>query len=306
MKKLFKVLIFLLLLVVLLAAGFVYTFDANQYKKEISQVITELTGRTTHVSGNVEISVYPWIGLKLNDVTIENNSGFSKPTFATIGQFDVRVKIMPLVEKHLDIEKFVLYRLSIDFEKNVSGENNWSDFASTNSGEGIESKFGLAGLVLGGIEVADANFTWYDVNTNKRFEISKISLSTDKVVKGKPLAITLKAYIDSNQPEWQSAVSVKTNIELTDDALVFNANDIKLKAKAIFPDTKLEKLSFAMIGDAVINLHNNKAKLNKAKLSMFGLIMSGSFDVDNIFSVPVIEGPLKVNKFSAEIGRAHV
>ena len=300
MKKLFKYTLLLLLIVLLAGAGFVYTFDANKYKTEISQIIEDIVNRPVTISGDVAISVYPWIGVKLNEVTIENTQGFSKAEFATIGQFDINVKLLPLLQKHLDVDKFVLHQLSLAFERNAAGEDNWSDFSGDGSGESFESKFGLAGLVIGGVEISEADFSWYDVTTGKRFELSKISLTTDKVVKGKPLAIDLKAYIASNQPEWQSAVSVETNLEFTDDALVFNANDIKLKAKAVFPGSKLDKLSFAMVSDGVINLHNNKAKLNKTKFSLFGLIMSGSFDVDNIFSVPVIEGPLAVKKFSAE------
>lgn len=300
MKKLFKYTLVLLLLVLLAVAGFVYTFDANKYKNEISAMIEDIVNRPVTISGDVAISVYPWIGVKLNEVTIENAQGFSKSEFATIGQFDINVKLLPLLQKHLDVEKFVLHQLSVAFEKNALGEDNWSDFAGDRSGESFESKFGLAGLVIGGVEISEADFSWYDVNTGKKFEISKISLNTDKVVKGKPLAIDLKAYVASNQPEWQSAVSIKTSLEFTDDALIFNANDIKLKAKAVFPGSKLDKLSFAMVSDGVINLHNNKAKLNRTKFSVFGLIMSGSFDVDNIFSVPVIEGPLAVKKFSAD------
>lgn len=300
MKKFFKVVVFLLLIVVLVVAGFVYTFDANQYKEEISQVIEELTSRPVTISGDVEISVYPWIGVKLNDMTFKNNAGFSKSNFATIGQFDISIKIIPLLKKHLDIDKLVLHRLSVDFERNASGENNWAGFADSDADENIGSKFGLAGLVIGGIEMSDANFTWFDVATNKRFEISRIGLDTEKVIIGQPLPIDLKAYIKSNQPEWQSAISVKTNLEFTDDALVFNASDIKLKAKAIFPDSNIDAFSFAMVSDGVINLHDNKAKLNKTRFSLFGLIMSGTFDVDNIFSVPTIQGPLKVKNFSAD------
>ncbi|MCK4706936.1 MAG: AsmA family protein, partial [Gammaproteobacteria bacterium] len=141
MKKLFKFILILLLLVLLAVAAFVYTFDANKYKKEVAEIVGIIIGQPVSIKGNVDISVYPWIGIKLNDMVIKNNSGFSRKNFATIGQFDISVKIMPLLEKRLDIDKLVMHRLVIDFEKNAVGENNWSAFSGS---DGVESKYGLA------------------------------------------------------------------------------------------------------------------------------------------------------------------
>ncbi|MDH5736023.1 MAG: AsmA family protein, partial [Gammaproteobacteria bacterium] len=103
MKKLFKYIFIILLLILLAVAAFIYTFDANKYKQEIAAVAGAITGRPVTINGDVDISVYPWIGVKLNDVIIENSPGFSRKDFASIGQFDISVKITPLLQKQLDI-----------------------------------------------------------------------------------------------------------------------------------------------------------------------------------------------------------
>ncbi|MDH5388837.1 MAG: AsmA family protein [Gammaproteobacteria bacterium] len=301
MKKLLKYLSILLFLVLLASAAFVYTFDANQYKKEVADVIGSLLDRPVTIKGDVDISVYPWIGIKLNDLNIENKPGFSRTNFASIGQFDISIKIIPLLQKKLDIDKLVMHQLSVDFEKNASGENNWSGLTGNNTGnDSVESEFGLAGLVIGGIELKEASFSWLDVSADKRFKISKMSLLTEAVVKGQPLPVTLKAYVASNLPEWQAAVSVETNLEFNEDSPTFDAKSLKLSVKALLPGDDRKKVSFAMISDSSINWQEKTAKLTKTKFSIFGLILSGTFDVDNIFSVPTIYGPLKVKKFEAE------
>ena len=114
MKTFLKVFTGIILLVVIAVAGFVYTFDANKYKEEIADLAEAATGRPVRIAGDMDISLYPWIGIKINDVTIENTSGFSNKTFATIGQFDVKVKIIPLLQKRLDIDKLVLPGLADD------------------------------------------------------------------------------------------------------------------------------------------------------------------------------------------------
>ena len=297
MKKLFKFILILLLLILLAVAAFAYTFDANKYKEEVAEVIGLIVNRPVNIKGDVDISFYPWIGVKLNDMVIENNSGFSRKKFATIGQFDISIKILPLLEKRLDIDKLVIHRLVVGFEKNAKGESNWSNFAGASSADDVGSKHGLAGLVIGGVELVDANISWLDKSTDKKFNISRISLVTEAVVKGRPLPVTLKAYVRSNQPEWQAAVSVKTNLEFNESSPTFQANNLKLSVKALLSGEDKETVSFAMVSNSLINFKDNTAKLTKTKFSIFGLILSGTFDVEDIFSVPTIQGPLKVKKF---------
>jgi AsmA protein len=57
------------------------------------------------------------------------------------------------------------------------------------------------------------------------------------------------------------------------------------------------KVTIAMVADSTINLQTQTASLSKARLSAFGLVAGGTFDVENIFSVPVIQGPIKVKTF---------
>ena len=304
MKKVLIAILIVFLLVILLAAGFIYTFDANKYKNEVAEVVATLIGRQVDIGGDVKISIYPWIGVKLNDLTIENNAGFTKKTFAKIGQFDINIQIMPLLEDRLEIDKLVLHRLSVSFETNAAGKNNWSDLFGASENAGVLEKFGLKEMKIAGVELTDSNLSWLEVNSGKQFKISKMSLDTEAVIKGKPVPISIKAYIKSNQPEWQASVSATTNLDFNENLPAFNANALKLKAKVIFPGQENNKFSFAMISNSFINYQDASAKLTKTRFSLLGLVMSGSFDVENLFSVPTIEGPLKVKSFEvAELAK---
>ncbi len=299
MKTFLKVIAGIVLLLVVATAGFVYTFDANQYKEEIAGLAESVTGRPIRVGGDMQISLYPWIGIKINDVTVENTSGFSNETFATIGQFDVKVKIIPLLQKRLDIDKLVLHRLVLNLEINAAGENNWSDFAGVSKNENAGSESGLAGLTVGGIDLAESSITWVDVNTGKQLKLSNLSLSTRAMSKGQPLPLELKAFVESNQPEWQAAVNARTSLEFSQDSAVFDAKDLKLTVKALLPNTEIENVTLAMVADSKVNLQTGSAKLTDARLGVLGLVMGGTFDIENIFSVPVIQGPVKVKTFEA-------
>ncbi len=299
MKTIFSVLAVTVVLIIVAIAGFVYTFDANKYKEEITDVAEAVTGRSMHIAGDMDISLYPWIGIKIHEASIENPAGFSNKSFATIGQFDVRIKILPLLEKHLVIDKLVLHHLDVDLEKNLDGENNWTHASDSTHSDSVESKFELAGLSIGGIEVTDSKFGWLDKTTGKHFKISKMNISTQAFSTGELLPVEVKAYVQSNQPEWQGAIHATAKLDFSDNKAVFDANDLKLAVKALLPSQQIKKISFALASDSTFDLEAQTAKLNNARLSAFGLLMDGEFDVENIFSVPVIQGPLKIRTFEA-------
>jgi AsmA protein len=163
----------------------------------------------------------------------------------------------------------------------------------------MESKFDLAGFRMGGVDITDSKLNWLDQQSGKQFKVTKMNVSTQAFQQGQPLPLEIKAYVESNQPKWQGAVKAIAKIDFHENAVAFDANDLKLAVKAVFPDHQMERVSFLLVADSTINVAEQTAKLTNARLSTFGLKMSGSFDVQNIFSIPVIQGPLKVNTFEA-------
>ena len=299
MKTFFKLIAGLIVIFIIALAGFVYTFDANQYKTEITEQLESATGRQISIAGDLDISLYPWIGIKVNDVTVSNNEAFSNKPFLTVDQCDVRVKIIPLLRKRLEIERLVLNRLSLNLEKNTAGEKNWAGFfgksGSHQSGKGA----GLAGFVIGGIDLKDASMRWLDRSTGKEYKISKLSLSADAANNHQHLPVALKAFVESSQPEWMAVVNAKAKLVFDDNAAIFDASDLKLTAKTLLPNTNIDSVKVAMIADSTIDLENSRASFSNARLGLLGLVISGDIDIVDVFSVPRMHGPVKVKSFEA-------
>ena len=276
-------------------------FDANKYKNELAELAQTYTGRPVTLGGDVSLSFYPWIGVQLEDVTIgnrqsgqnSNEAEFSRNDFASIKRFGINVKIIPLLLKRLEIEKLVIHRLAVDFEINASGINNWSDITGESGGE----RSGLDGLVIGGIEVVDSRLNWFDASEGKRFNLTSVNIKTKSFIEGKPLPLTISADVESNQPVWKASTTVNTQLLFNPGSPIFNANELKLVVTAQLPVEAMEPVTFTLLTDGRINVKNKTAKLNKAKLSFLEMEMLGSFDIKNIFSIPTIEGPLKIGRF---------
>ena len=299
MKTFFKLIAGLIVIFIIALAGFIYTFDANQYKTEITEQLAAATGRQISIAGDLDIALYPWIGIKVNDVTVSNDEAFSNTTFLTIDQCDVRIRIIPLLRKRLEIERLVLNRLSLNLEKNTAGEKNWDGVFGKSESRQPGSGFGLAGLAIGGIDLKDASMRWLDSSTGREVKVSKLSMSAEAINNDQLLPLKLKGLVESSRPGWVAVVNAKAKLDFNESAAMFDARDLKLTAKALLPNSNIDSLNIAMVADSTIDLENHRASLSNARLGLLGLVISGDVDIEDLFSLPRIHGPVKVKTFEA-------
>src|SRR5580700_3344519 len=112
-----------LLAVVLLALLAVWLLvNPNDYKPQIAAAVKRATGR------NLALSVFPWIALELGPASLGNPSGFPAQPFVSFKHASVRVKLLPLLAKRLEIGKVELDGLDLKLLKNASGKGNWEGF----------------------------------------------------------------------------------------------------------------------------------------------------------------------------------
>ena len=119
---------FIFLVIALIALlAFVATFDANNYKSQIVEQVENATGRDFRIDGDINLSVFPWIGLKVEGVSLGNAEGFSAPQFASIKQIDVRVNVLPLLKKQVQINTIRLHGLdvSLEVDAGIGGETSF-------------------------------------------------------------------------------------------------------------------------------------------------------------------------------------
>ena len=117
LKKLFFGI--LLLLVIAIGGIFIFaaTFDANQYKEQITSAVKKQTGRDLLIEGDLKLSVYPDIAIALNKTSFTNAPGFSKEKFAIIESGKISVKLLPLLNKELKVDRIHLDSLKLNLQE---------------------------------------------------------------------------------------------------------------------------------------------------------------------------------------------
>ena len=134
MGKLLKFILWLVaalvLLVVIAAVVLPMVVDPNDYKDEIAAAVAEQTGRTLTIEGDIGLSVFPWLGLDIGPTQLSNAAGFAEASMARMQAVQVRVKLLPLLRKQLEVDKVLLAGLQLNLAKDKQGRSNWDDLSA--------------------------------------------------------------------------------------------------------------------------------------------------------------------------------
>ncbi len=194
MAKPFKILLVILgllvTLVVVAAIGLVVTFDPNDYRDDIEQVVEEATGRDLTMSGPLSLSIFPWLGVETEDVALGNAEGFGNEPFAQIGYFGVSVRLLPLLEKRIEIGTVRLDGMRLNLARDESGTTNWDDLIEAFSSEDAEAQeapeeppattengFAITDLSVEAVEIEDAKAGLFTLHLGGRRISCRESLS---------------------------------------------------------------------------------------------------------------------------------
>ncbi|MBF0285748.1 MAG: AsmA family protein [Magnetococcales bacterium] len=101
--------------------------DPNQYKQEIAALVKEKTGRELLVNGPIGLSLFPWVGVTLSEVTLGDAPGFGADPMAKVSRLEVRAKLAPLLSKRLEADKIAIDGLTLKLAKDAKGRTNWDD-----------------------------------------------------------------------------------------------------------------------------------------------------------------------------------
>ncbi len=203
-------LIVLVILVIIIAPMVV---DVQKYKPEIESKVSEITGRPFTLGGDLDLSVFPWVGVSLSDLHLGNPEGFEEKDFLSVKAFEVRIKLLPLLSKNIQIKRFVLESPRIMLEKRKDGKTNWeglgtsSDDVSAKSPEaakGTEESTPQKGLPIKSLAVnefaiTDGLVTYIDHTNGTRRELSDFTLRLQDVSMESPIRLSLSANLD-DQP----------------------------------------------------------------------------------------------------------
>jgi AsmA protein len=239
----------LLLLLVVAIAVLPMIVDPNDFKPGISEAVESSTGRTLSIEGDLELSVFPWLGISIGPSTLSNAEGFSSRPFAQVRQVQIRVKLLPLLSRQLVMDTVVLQGLRVSLETAASGRNNWQDLAGDKAVEAPPVEEApepastgpvLAGLAIGGVEISDANIVWDDRQTDSHYQVDDFNLKTGAIGSGKAVPVSLSMTVaGTGLPEGGFSPKLDFDLAVDPEQQTLQLSDLRFEVADLVLEGKL-------------------------------------------------------------------
>lgn len=116
------------------------TFDWNRVKPWINDNVSEATGRSFAINGDLSLSwerpahaqhglqsILPWPHFRARDVQL-GNPDWAKtgPTMASVQQVDFTLELLPLLRKSINVNSLLLTEPQLNLEAGKDDRNNWT------------------------------------------------------------------------------------------------------------------------------------------------------------------------------------
>ena len=260
---------------------FVLEFEPNDYKKQLTELIKDQTGRTLKIEGNIALTLYPQIILEVDSISFSNYLAESK--FATINQLKLTIKLLPLLYQHIEIESFFLDKIKLNLIQ-TSNSNNWDDlFKQETTTE--KSSFSIT---ANNIKINNANLSFDD--QGKLYTIFQANLAISTIDSFQKITFNSSfASVDG----FNGQVELNSNLIIDEPHYKIIPLSLSIQSDTI----PANKISFN-IPQINLNIADQILDINQLVVQTLGLKLNGQLQINQLFSKPIATGQIKLTSSS--------
>ena len=270
-KILIKGLGLVLVLVLAVIGIFIATFDANQYKQDLSDLVKQQTGRALEFTGDIGLTLYPKLGMKLGSMSFENAKGFGSEPMLAVKHVSVSVDVMSLFALNPQIAQLKLDGLTLNLRNNKQGITNWDDLikpepqssaTESNASTSPETLSTAADMDIvgsfGGLNITNANLSWVDDVTAAAYQVQLQSLTTGIIQPAQSFPLQLKMSLNSGQ---ELAAQIDLQTQLLVDRKTIKMTGMKLQTTAQGRLLPVSSAKLDLMADMNFALETNQLSL---------------------------------------------
>src|SRR5271163_200255 len=281
--------------------------NPDNYKGRIVAAVKETTGRDLQLTGDIKLSVFPWVVLEVGPARLGNPPGFGGEPFVSFTHAALRVRVLPLLRGQLEVSRVELEGLDLRLRRNADGRGNWQDARPSSASA---SPSGAAGnrpsrsfASFGQVSMRDGRVSYEDI----RVEHLNLDAGSAALRRDIPVSITF----DAQRGSLSEAITVKAKFDLSADS---GAQQWGLAAVilsgALNRPGEAGAISWELAAPALaVNLAEQSAQVPGFTLSYAGAHLSGRAAAAKMFGDLSLTGsltlaPLVVREFAARVGMA--
>jgi len=302
-RRILKLLVYITLVSLLFIAGvagiFVATFDANLYKQELTDLVREQTGRDLQFFGDVGLTIYPALGMKIGAMSFSNAPGFGAQPMIKVNKASISVDVASLITFSPQVDQLLLQDLEINLQKNAAGVTNWDNLlkadssassttAGSTSGGGADSDAVTISGAFGGINMQNARLLWKDDQAGVEYRINEFDLKTGPITADAPFALQLHLALQSAD-DIAANVDLKARLQYLNNDNQLKVDDMKLQIAAEGSALPKGRMQVGVASESLLlDLQRNAVKFDGFELELDDIHLGGKVNVTD-YSQPALE-----------------
>ncbi|MBA1149169.1 AsmA family protein [Ectothiorhodospiraceae bacterium WFHF3C12] len=309
MRVLKRLLLGVAIVLVLLAAGLavlVWTFDANAYRAEIAAAVEQRTGREFALDGELSLTIYPWLGLAMEQARLGNAPGFGDAPMARVERVHLAARLWPLLSGDVELGRVTLRGLRLRLARAADGTTNWQDLAFAPAqprvvavaqpAEGAGAPAWLRQARLAGLEVIDAEVIWSDLRSGQELALEAMDLTAEDIRLGRSVPLETDGNVKL-PGEMTAGFDLSTRVQVDEALARATADDIELIAEVSGPGIPAGRQRATVTGALSADLAAKRVDVTPLTLTWGPVEATGEMAVDAGGAAPTVRGRLDLAQF---------
>ncbi|EKD73597.1 MAG: AsmA family [uncultured bacterium] len=301
--KLTAILLSIVVLFVILGVMLLVIFvNPNRLKSILTEKVTHSTGRAFKIDGDISWTFFPYLGIKMGHMVLNNPTGFTETTFAEMSGATLGVRLIPLFRGQIESKGVTLKGLQVHLLKNAKGQVNWNVVpdaapAKLSAADQVTppsyTRKTVIGLAVSKVEVSDASVTYQDQQTKQAYAIRHFELQAKNISLMQPFPV--KASFDFSSATSSGHAVLSSDVALNLATQIYSFRHFDLVAK-LQQDNKENTVH--VLGNALVDLDKQTLQgevsikeLQAAKLTIHNIKVKLRFQ----------NGILELAPFSADL-----
>ncbi len=275
----------LLLLLVVGAAIFVATFDANRYKSDIESLVLKHTGRILKIDGEISVTLYPQIGVLVTQASLSENIATHQASsvslsdrFVTLQSTRLSVALLPLLKGEVLVDGINVEGLKVRLVRSTKGILNLQDLldrlkpsdtkhdsatSTTSTPNVIETDNKPLIVDIQSVSIKDSGLIFIDEQSQQRWDINDIALSTDRLAPGANGQFLASFRLQAPDQSADVLVGFSTRYQLGPQARRLTLSESKASAEGFWQDLSAMRLDLQF--DALAEFDTGHYQFNAIK-----------------------------------------
>ena len=257
------------------------TFDPNAYKPQLVKWVTEKTGRTLILPGDIKLTLFPPVGVTLGKATLSEPD--SDRIFASVEELRLSLGLVPLLSQQVRIDDFQLQGLQANLVRGADGRLNIDDLLGRagKPAAGIGPAMAPTAtpdFAIDSVSLMNGAVTYRDDKSNASYTVSDLNLKTGRIANNQPSTVDLSGRVQGTAPKMDLALQGKSGFTFDLEGKRFTLKDLAFEAKG--DAAGVTNLAAKVQGSADVDMKTPSIEAAMLAAAATGNHEQGAFELD--------------------------